>query len=471
MKENSRKSIDELFKSKLNNFEYNHKGSSWQFLNHLMKENNRKKKLSSFRLGGLLTIGLIITVLFILKVNSENKNSLYKKQSKTVDKSKINDLGKLNNKQISTPKKPKKETPKSKYVDNISNADLSLTKKNVLLNLDKNESLLIDNDAGKISTVDAIIDTEGKSSTENDNYLESSANEYYVNWNQNKVKVNIQNIGKHINSSFADYAPVINADGSIMYFTSRRPITEKQKKKNRIAPESIYATSFDSDKNTWNKAKLLSPPVNLSNRFNSIIGLSNDGERMLLYRDDKYGNGNIFESNLNGQEWSTPVCLPKPINSKHIETSASISPDGKTIYFVSNRPGGQGSLDIWYCTLNKQGEWGEAMNLGGLVNTPEKEEGVFIHPDGKTLYFSSKGHGGEGGYDILYTQLENGKWTKPQNLGKAVNSPDDDVYFVMEANGKVGYYSSIREDGLGEKDIYRIEFISSSFSEDMNSIR
>jgi outer membrane protein OmpA-like peptidoglycan-associated protein/Tol biopolymer transport system component len=462
MEEKSPKNIDKLFKNKLGNFEYTHKDSSWQLMNRLMKENSSKKKYFFYRLGLLFTVIGAIALYFTFNFNSKNLNELADNQKKSLQKSTNSDSVELKNKPTKTSKKEKKETPENlEFINNnkkstISTSEsFSFTKTKQIKTkepLNYNEEI--------ISTSDVIMSVENQISSKNNNYLESSAKEQYVNWNQKKIKANINNIGKHINSSFADYAPVINADGSIMYFTSRRPITEKQKIKNRVAPESIYATSFDAEKKIWTKPKLLAPPINEPNRFNSIVGISNDGGRMLLYRDDKYGDGNIFESFLNGQEWSTPVPLPEPINSKHIETSASLSPDGKTIYFVSNRSGGQGNLDIWHCTKNSQGQWGEAKNLGDLVNTPEKEEGVFIHPDGKTLYFSSKGHGGEGGYDIFYTQLQNGEWTKPQNLGDAVNSPDDDVYFVMEANGKIGYYSSVREGGMGEKDIYRIEFSS-----------
>jgi outer membrane protein OmpA-like peptidoglycan-associated protein len=177
---------------------------------------------------------------------------------------------------------------------------------------------------------------------------------------------------------------------------------------------------------------------------------------MLLYRDDKNGNGDIYESILQGEAWSEPVKLPAPINSDDHESSASISPDGHTIYFVSNRKGGQGGRDIWMCVQDNDGKWGAAENLGDVINTSEDEEGVFIHPDGKTLYFSSKGHKSIGGYDIFKSVLENGTWSTPVNLGAPINTPDDDLYFVITADGKTGYYASAKTGGIGDKDIYQI---------------
>ncbi|HXP49885.1 MAG TPA: OmpA family protein, partial [Bacteroidia bacterium] len=133
-------------------------------------------------------------------------------------------------------------------------------------------------------------------------------------------------------------------------------------------------------------------------------------------------------------------------------------PDGRTLYFVSDRPGGLGGRDIYVCTRDSAGHWGAATNLGAPINTAEDEEGVFIHPDGKTLYFSSKGHGGFGGYDIFRSDFINGAWSEPVNLGEPINTPDDDVFFVLGADGKTGFYSSSRKGGMGEQDIYQVTF-------------
>ena len=159
-----------------------------------------------------------------------------------------------------------------------------------------------------------------------------------------------------------------------------------------------------------------------------------------------------------GEDWTEPVKMPKPINSKKHESSASISPDGRSIYFISNRKHGKGGLDIWVCRKDKEGVWGLAENLSETINTPENEEGVFIHPDGKTLYFSSKGHNTKGGYDIFKSVFENNKWGVPFNMGDSINTADDDLFFNVTADGRTAYYSSVRAGGLGKKDIYELYF-------------
>jgi outer membrane protein OmpA-like peptidoglycan-associated protein len=273
--------------------------------------------------------------------------------------------------------------------------------------------------------------------------------------NTDSLKFTITNIGQSINTPYDEYAPIISADGSMMIFTSSRPIYKADIDKKMQGMENVYVSYYDDMSWKWSEAKLLGPTINQPWKNNSAIALSNDGQRMLLYRGDP--DGNIYESDLVGEEWSEPVKLPKPINSSSHESSASISPDGRTIYFISNRRGGQGKLDIWVCHQDNMG-WGKAENLGSAINTSEDEEGVFIHPDGKTLFFSSKGHNSMGGYDIYKTVLDEGVWSTPINMGDSINTPKDDLFFSLTANGKTGYYSSTRPGGMGQKDIYEINF-------------
>jgi outer membrane protein OmpA-like peptidoglycan-associated protein len=274
------------------------------------------------------------------------------------------------------------------------------------------------------------------------------------------VVIEITNLGKEVNSAFADFAPVTSADGSLMIFTSKRPATEKEIRKNSESSERIYSTEFNSKNNTWSSAVLLPEPVNTKGRNNSAIALSNDGQHMLIYHDDFNGNGDIYESRLKGTLWSDPVRLPDPVNTEFHESSASISPDGKTIYFVSDRPGGEGGRDIWFSKKDETGKWGKAENIGHPINTEGDEEGIFIHPDGTTIYFSSKRPEGLGGFDIYRSEFKKeGVWSVPQNLEAPLNTAGDDVFFVMQANGKTGYYSSSMSGGNGDKDIYRVNFI------------
>ncbi len=266
----------------------------------------------------------------------------------------------------------------------------------------------------------------------------------------------ITNAGETVNTPFDEYAPVLSADGLMMIFTSRRPVLKEDIASKIQGNENVYVSYYDDYTWKWSAAKMLGETINQPGKNNSAIALSNDGQRMLLYRGDP--DGNIYESDLKGEEWLEPVELPKPINSKKHESSASISPDGRTIYFVSNRKGGQGGLDIWLCRQDTKGAWGEAENLGDSINTAQDEEGVFIHPDGKTLYFSSKGHNSIGGYDIFKSVFENNKWSTPVIVADSINTPGDDLFFSLTADGKTGYYSSVRGGGLGGKDIYEINF-------------
>ena len=273
---------------------------------------------------------------------------------------------------------------------------------------------------------------------------------------KNPAHVEIENLGETVNSKFAEYCPLITADESEMIFTSRRDNTTGGKIDPRFNEyyEDLYITK--NKNNNWSIAKNMPSPVNTEGH-DATVGLSPDGQKLLIYIDDK-GDGNIYECNLEGSKWSEPKKLDKTINSASKETSASFSPDGKKLYFISYRSGGIGGSDI-YISEKKDEKWGEAQNLGKPVNTEYNEEAVYIHPDGKTLYFSSKGHNTMGGYDIFKSVLKDGKWSSPTNIGFPINTPSDDAFFVLSASGRHGYYSSTKPDGYGEKDLYRVTFL------------
>lgn len=280
---------------------------------------------------------------------------------------------------------------------------------------------------------------------------------------KDSIKMEIKNVGPQINSPFPDYAPLISADGNVMIFTSQRPVTEKDIQKNKRGTENVYVTYYDDKNGRWLVTFIVGQTINMDGIDNSAIALSNDGQRMLLYRggNEQNANGDILESFLTGEEWSDPVRLPEPINSDENETSASISPDGRTIYFVSDRKWGYGGRDIWYSTQDETGTWGEAINIGKTINSGEDEEGVFIHPNGKVLFFSSKGHNTTGGFDIFMSVFDETTvaWAPPENLGPLINTVENEIYFVLQANGKTGYYASSKPNGFGDLDIYGITFL------------
>ncbi|MBL4657873.1 MAG: PD40 domain-containing protein, partial [Flavobacteriales bacterium] len=313
---------------------------------------------------------------------------------------------------------------------------------------------------------------------------------------QDSVKV--EGLGSAINSEFADYHPLISADESVLFFTSRRENTTGGGKDPDfdIYYEDIYV-SHKKD-SVWALAINPGYPLNTTGH-DAALGLSPDGQRLFIYRD-----GDIYESKLEGPDWLEPVKLNKNVNSKHRETSACYSFDGVTMYFVSDRPGGFGGTDIYVSEIGGDGKWGEAVNLGSQVNTGQNEDAVFMHPDGKTLYFSSQGHNNTGGYDIFKSvqqdnyvprETKDGEpalsslvtgtveaaegpaqsaaegWSTPENLGAPINTTGDDVFFVLAANGKRGYYSSSKPGGSGEKDIYVITYLKKTNKPELTLVK
>jgi len=191
-----------------------------------------------------------------------------------------------------------------------------------------------------------------------------------------------------------------------------------------------------------------------------VIGLSANGNTLLLYLRDAKKAGNIYISEKDDAgKFSKITLLDKNINSPNEEIAACINAEGDLIYFASDRPGGVGGTDIYVCKKTPQGKWGIAQNAGKNINTVQNEDFPNISPDGKTLYFSSMGHTSMGGYDIFKAhQNEEGVWENIQNLGFPVNTTMDDYNFRISKNERYGYISTIRPDGLGDFDNYRVIF-------------
>ncbi|HEY6161305.1 MAG TPA: hypothetical protein VI112_08785 [Bacteroidia bacterium] len=269
----------------------------------------------------------------------------------------------------------------------------------------------------------------------------------------------ITNLGDSVNSPYAEYSPVISADEEVLMYTSTRKGTGGEANQ---TPEGGYFEDiwvcYKKKDGTWTEAKSIGPPINTFDN-EATIGLSADGQQLFIYKDDN-GDGNIYLSELNGDVWNAPEKIGEgkdevtDINTNAWETHACVTADGNTLYFVSDRKGGFGGRDIYKCVKLPNGKWSKARNLGPTVNTPYDEDAPFIHPDGVTLFFSSKGHNSMGGFDIFFATRSDSGWTEPINMGYPLNTPDDDVFYVLSTDGRRAYFSSFREDGKGEKDIY-----------------
>lgn len=248
-----------------------------------------------------------------------------------------------------------------------------------------------------------------------------------------------------INSSFTEYNPLVTADESMLAYTAVR------EERGKIV-EKIY-TSYKSGSH-WATPEAL----NVNTKYNvGTAGISADGQEMLIFVGGENNTGSIYTITKEGKGWTSPVDIGNRVNSRYLETTASITPDGKTLYFASNRPDGLGGMDIYKSERQSDSSWGKAENLGPGINTPYNEDAPFIHPDSKTLFFTSDGHNTMGGTDIFKSYSVGGKWREPENLGYPINTPTNDNYFTLTANGKTGYFSSERKGGKGGQDIYFFE--------------
>jgi outer membrane protein OmpA-like peptidoglycan-associated protein/tetratricopeptide (TPR) repeat protein len=262
----------------------------------------------------------------------------------------------------------------------------------------------------------------------------------------------IDNLGKFVNSEYPEYAVVINADETEMLFTARRPDTQGGTFERGQYLEDVYQSLKKGG--NWMPAVNLGDKVN-SKKNDATVGLLPDGLQMLVYIE-----GDLYESEWKKGQWTSPSKFSNKVNTKFHETSACFSPDAQTLYFVSDKPeDSMGGYDIYVTKKNAKGEWGDAVNIGAPINTEYNEEGVFIHPDGKTMYFSSNGHNNMGGFDIFKSVYENGKWSTPENMGYPISTPEDDVFFVVNARGNRGYYSANKEGGFGLQDLYVITML------------
>ncbi len=267
----------------------------------------------------------------------------------------------------------------------------------------------------------------------------------------NPVPFNPVNLGPNVNTEGYEFVNYITPDNQRLYLTRRMMKGERR-------DEQFYYCNNINNGN-WSPSIDIGAPINTEDD-EGAMALSPDGQFLFFSGCNSvagYGSCDLYMSKLSGDNWSEPVNLGPYVNTSYWESQPCFSSDGRTLYFVSNRPGGMGSSDIWITRLLDNGEWSIPVNAGEVINTPEAERGPFIHPDASTLYFSSNGHAGMGQGDIFYSTLVKGEWTEPVNLGYPINTEDDEVTMIVDSEGRYAYYSSAKENGFGLQDIYKFE--------------
>ncbi len=271
------------------------------------------------------------------------------------------------------------------------------------------------------------------------------------------VNVTFENLGKNVNSEYADYFPFIAENESFLIFNSRRDESGVLGVDGRYTAD-VFISGEKGGK--WQKARSIGAPVNTPDGDEEIVGLTADGKTPVFHFDNNSGSGDLFSGERKEDGFAKPVMLNQHINSKANEIAAAITPDHSQIFFASDRPGGQGGTDLYRCQKLPSGDWSEPFNLGPTINTPFDEDFPTLSTDGKMLYFSSKGHTSMGGYDIFHAQLDTVtmSWRGVKNIGFPINNADDNMNLCMSETGRYGYISALRDGGIGDLDIYRVVF-------------
>jgi len=277
----------------------------------------------------------------------------------------------------------------------------------------------------------------------------------------------VKNLGPTVNTQYSEHSPVISSDDKTLIFTTRANPTDipglDSKSRNKTAADGEYyegiVETHRIDSDNWEKPRSLSAALNSKGHDASDQLFDND-TKLLMYRSDE--DGDVFvASKQAGGDWGAPTKLNSNINSKAYEGDAYITPDGLTLYFSTAKYSEDGNLDLYYSTRTTGGDWGPAKSLGNTINTKYDEDSPYISRDGKTLFFSSRGHNTMGDYDIFQSKYDSvgRKWGRPENMGYPINTPDADSYYRLAPDGTYAYLSSYRIGGYGEKDIYTISYI------------
>lgn len=247
----------------------------------------------------------------------------------------------------------------------------------------------------------------------------------------NPQPFNPEPLPETINTPAPEYWATLSADGSIMIFTRR------------VANQEDFYISYWENGN-WQPAQ---PIIELNSPLNEgIHSLAADGKSLVFTacgRPDGQGGCDLYLARFEKGRWLPPVNLGPPINTPAKETQPALSADGRQLYFTSDRPGGSGQLDLWVSQRQPNGTWSVPRNLGPTLNTPEDEQAPFLHPDGRTLYFMSRGHPGMGGFDVYFSRYESANgWSVPKNLGYPINSIANEGALRVDLAGRVAYFDS-----------------------------
>jgi len=277
--------------------------------------------------------------------------------------------------------------------------------------------------------------------------------EFAIEALKNPVTFNPENAGAGINTNDDEYWPSITADGQTMIFT-RQAAGNGSSPYIRQSQEDFYISSRSDG--SWNTAINAGSPLNTPLNEGAQT-LASNGNYMFFTACDRpgaLGSCDIYFSAYSDGRWTQPYNLNSPVNSGSWESQPSISADGRILFFSSSRPGGFGGKDIYYSVLDTNSLWKNPVNMGKVINSQGDEMSPFIHFDGQTLYFSSDGHRGMGGFDMYMTRMnKDSSWTEPQNLGYPINTYNDEMGLVIESGGQKAYFSSVREKSKG-KDIF-----------------
>ena len=262
---------------------------------------------------------------------------------------------------------------------------------------------------------------------------------------KNPVSFNPIKLPSNINTAYDEYFPVLSPDENSLFFTRRHFLFS-----DKLQEDIFISVKKDT---SWSVAQNISSRIN-TNENEGAHTITSDGKTLIFTRCSKTSSCDLYISNFQNNIWSIPVRLPNFVNSKYWDSQPSISADGNTIFFVSNRPGGKGQMDIWKISRESDGKWSKPTNLGDSINTTGNEMSPFIHHDNKTLYFSSDYWAGMEGFDLFISRKDsNNIWSKPKNLGYPINTNANERRIIVNTKGNIAFFSSNRDNK--QQDIYQ----------------